>query len=297
MSLAIACLTLDAPDDFVIDDPLMHAELRARGHQVTEVPWRSGPRWDDFDLVIIRTPWDYQQAPQAFLDVLATIDASSASLANSLAVVRWNLSKRYLLDLAQAGVPIVPTRWHDPGATPGDIAAAFRAFDCDELVIKPQVSANADHTYRLAQASWGDQSEQLTAVFASRACMIQPFLRSVTELGEWSLFYFGGQYSHAIRKCPKAGDFRVQEEHGAEILADEPPGVLQALAERALAQAPSKLLYARVDFLMDQGQQPRLIELELIEPSLYFRMQRDAAHRFADAVDRWPVVSSSRRMG
>ena len=84
---------------------------------------------------------------------------------------------------------------------------------------------------------------------------------------------------------------------GAEILADEPPGVLQALAERALAQAPSKLLYARVDFLMDQGQQPRLIELELIEPSLYFRMQRDAAHRFADAVDRWPVVSSSRRMG
>ena len=297
MTLKIACLTMDQPDEFVIDDPLMHTALRARGHRVTEVPWREHTDWNGFDLVIIRTPWDYQQTPEAFLQVLATIDASSATLANDLSVVRWNLSKRYLLDLAQAGVPIVPTHWHGEGANRADLAKAFAAFGSDEVVIKPQISANADHTYRLASATWLSQVERLEAVFARRACMIQPFIPTVTQNGEWSLFYFGGRYSHAIRKIPKTGDFRVQEEHGAEILAAEAADDLRRIAEQALAVAPAPLLYARVDFLISSRGQPLLIELELIEPSLYFRMQRDAAHRFADAVAGWPVVPRRPGMG
>lgn len=297
MTRRIACLTLDDPQDFVIDDPLMHAELRARGHQVSEVPWRHPACWDDYDLVIIRTPWDYQKAPDAFLTVLEEIAASSATLANNRSIVRWNLTKHYLVDLEQAGIPIVPTRWHLDGADRADIHQAFSAFGCPELIIKPLVSANADHTYRLPAGNWQAQADQLDSIFRDRPCLLQPFISTVTARGEWSLFFFGGRYSHAIRKIPKAGDFRVQEEHGADILAADAPESLQVLAASAMACAPGQLLYARVDFLTTDDHHPLLIELELIEPSLYFRMHPGAAHHFADAVERWPVASGTANVG
>lgn len=281
----LACLTLEHVGDYVIDDDLAYAELRRRGWQVDVVPWTRATDWAAYDRVLIRTPWDYQNAPEHFLNVLAAIEASGTPLQNPLSIVRWNLDKRYLRDLDAAGVPIVPSLWSTQFDA-GQLAASFDNFGCERVVIKPTVSANADHTYPLLRADLPAHNAELARVFATRALLIQPFLDEIVSDGEVSLFYFGGRYSHTIRKRPKAGDFRVQEEHGGEISALEPDAALMSAAERALAAIPEPVLYARADFVR-VGDRNLLMELELIEPSLYFRMHPKAPSLFADALEQW----------
>ena len=275
-------LTMDAPEAFVTYDHAALEPLAARGWTVEMVPWRASADWAAADLVVIRSPWDYQDAPADFLAVLAEIDAATR-LDNPLSVVRWNLEKTYLRDLEAAGVPIVPTRWAD-GLRAQDLGAAFAVWDAEEAVAKPTVSANADGTFRLANKT-GDWTEAL-AVLRDRPCMVQPFLQSVVEEGEFSVFAFQGEVSHAILKTPASGDFRVQEEHGGSIRTVEPSTELLMLTESALAAVPwpEPLLYARVDAVRLADGSLAVIELELIEPSLYFPYGSGSAERFADAV-------------
>ena len=279
-----AFLTTDTLDAFVAYDHLAVAPLARLGWTVEMVPWRAEADWDAYDVVVVRSPWDYQDDPDAFLDVLSAIDASAARLENPLAVMRWNLRKTYLRDLEAAGVPIVPTRWAE-GLTSDALAAAFDAWGTAEVVAKPVVSANADGTFRL-----GPDAETWNAAvsaLADRACMIQPFVPSVVGEGEWSVFAFGGAVSHAILKTPAAGDFRVQEEHGGVIRGVEPGADLLALTGAALAAVPhpDPLLYARVDAVRLTDGTLAIIELELIEPSLYFPFADGSAERFAAALD------------
>ena len=278
---ACAFLTMDDPSAFVTYDRDAVAPLAALGWTVDEVPWRSDADWDAFDVVVVRSPWDYQDAPAEFFDVLDRIDRSSARLENPLTVMRWNLRKTYLRDLDAAGVPIVPTRWAD-GLTVAALAEAVRQWG--EVVAKPQVSANADGTFRLAEES--DMWEEAVSTLADRPVMIQPFLASVVQEGEWSVFAFGGELSHAILKTPGAGDFRVQEEHGGAIQTVEPSAELLALTGAALAAVPwpDPLLYARVDAVRLADGSLAIIELELIEPSLYFPYGPGSAERFARAL-------------
>ncbi|WP_420455632.1 ATP-grasp domain-containing protein [Rubrivirga sp.] len=279
-----AFLTTDTLDDFVTYDRQAVAPLAALGWTVDEVPWRAEADWDAFDVVVVRSPWDYQDDPDAFLDVLAAIDASTARLENPLAVMRWNLRKTYLRDLDAAGVPIVPTRWAD-GLAGADLDGAFGAWGTPEVVAKPVVSANADGTFRLGPdpATW---AEALVAL-ADRPCLVQPFVPDVVARGEWSVFAFGGAVSHAILKTPAPGDFRVQEEHGGVIRGVSPEPDLLALADAALAAVPwpEPLLYARVDAVRMPSGSLAVMELELIEPSLYFPYAPGSAARFAAALD------------
>jgi glutathione synthase/RimK-type ligase-like ATP-grasp enzyme len=236
--------------------------------------------WPSFDLVIIRTTWDYQDHLPEFLEVLERIDAATA-LENELALCRWNLEKTYLRDLEERGVPIVPTTFGGEGPPTSEL---FAELGRDEIVIKPVVSANADGTHRLTREAFARAEEELAAAFASRAWMAQPFLSEVVETGEYSLFSFAGDYNHAVLKTPKAGDFRVQEEHGGSIRAVEPEAGLRAAADQALAALPSVPLYARPDFVRD-GDTWRLMELELVEPSLYFSYSDSAPESFAAAIE------------
>jgi hypothetical protein len=272
---------MDDMAHYVSDDELAILPLNDLGWDVTTLSW-SEPQanWDDFDIAVIRTTWDYQKRPQEFLDVLARIEASSARLENSIDIVKWNLDKRYLREVEERGSPIVPTIW--------DAAYDQRSFyrwmadlGADELIIKPTISATAEHTYRLSEFD-----EELTAVFAERAFMVQPFLNSVLDEGEYSLFYFNGEYSHTILKAPKPADFRVQEEHGGIITAVEPTDELLAAGQKAFDLIGSALLYARVDLVRDVGGRFVVMELELIEPALYLRMDEDSPARFAAAIDR-----------
>jgi glutathione synthase/RimK-type ligase-like ATP-grasp enzyme len=279
-----AFLTMDNLDGFVSDDALAYGPLRRLGWDVEAVPWRRpAVAWGAFDAVVIRSTWDYQHDPEAFLAVLEQVARSGTRLENPLGLVRWNMNKAYLGDLGRRGVPVVPTAWgHDLG--PVDEGAILGRLGTDEVVLKPVVGASGEHTYRLARGSAG--WAEAAAAFARRAYLAQPFVRSVVEEGEYSLFYFAGALSHAVLKEPAAGDFRVQEEHGGVIRALAPSGGLAAAGARALAAVGQAPLYARVDLVRLGGGGYALMELELIEPSLYLRMDAGAPERFARALAR-----------
>ena len=151
------------------------------------------------------------------------------------------------------------------------------------MVVKPTLSANADDTFKLSVSNWHEQQQALSDTFNQRDFMIQPFLNSVVEEGEYSLFYFGGKYSHAIKKVPQKGDFRVQEEHGGSLHPVAVDEEQLDIAQKALSAMPCEALYARVD-LVRQGSGWAIMELELIEPSLYFNLDEQSPQRFVDAL-------------
>jgi len=286
-----AILTMDNLSDFECYDNLLDQPLANLGWQTQLVSWRCQEvNWQQFEAVIIRSPWDYQDDAAAFTSVLEAINNSDARLLNSLATVRWNIDKIYLKSLFEHGVSIVPTLWQS-NFIASDLDSFFSHFNCQQLVIKPRISANADNTFWLKQPTAQQSITELESVFSNSDFMVQPFIASVIEEGEFSLFYFNGSYSHAILKTPKADDFRVQEEHGGRLQAITPEKTLLAQAENTLTEITTLTgempLYARVDFVRinNDGTIPvfALMEAELIEPSLYFNMDDKAAQRFANA--------------
>ena len=294
MPKSCAFLTMENPDGFFVYDHLVVEPLRSFGWDVVEVPWsRPTQPWADFDAVVIRSPWDYQNAPDRFMATLASIQQSGTQLFNPLHICRWNLDKVYLKQLQQRGVPIVPTQWPD-GLDDRVLANLLSMIGSSRrLVVKPTIGANADGII-VVSADDPNTSERAVAEYTSRPCMIQPFLSSILTVGEYSLFYFGGRYSHAILKQPKQGDFRVQEEHGGVIGAANPSGKIIDTAAHALRVVGESLLYARVDIVMLDDGSPAVTELELIEPSLYFSYDSDSPLRFAKALhEMWTHAETS----
>lgn len=283
-----AFLTMDRLDGFFAYDHLTHAPLARRGWHVEPVSWRALVTWDEYELVIIRSPWDYQEDPSAFLAVLEQIAASRARLYNPLPMVRWNICKTYLRDLQEAGLAIVPTQWLS-GLDEQMIPKLCAGFGTDRIVVKPWVGANAHDTFVLRAAGAPDDSARAVARFAEREVMVQPFVARVQTEGEFSLIYLGGRYSHAVLKTPCAGDFRVQEEHGGVIQTVQPAAELRALADRVVHAVDGHLLYARVDLVRLSSGQPAVMELELIEPSLYLSYDEQAPERFAEAIAQLPT--------
>ncbi len=278
-----AYLTMDDFGDFVSDADLSFAPMAELGWEVEMVPWRSPVDWNDYDLVYICTPWDYHNDVAAFFEVLERIDASSAMLVNSLELVHWNLEKNYLRDLESRGAGIVPSLFHD-AFDERDIAGWFTAHGEDKIVVKPLVGANADHIVVLANPVPQDVIEELHQTYSSRPFFVQPFMELVVTEGEYSTFFFNGEYSHAILKKPGEGDFRSQEEHGAEILSVEAPQALIDTAHDVVALVEPSPVYVRADFVRDAKERFLLMELELIEPSLYLRTDPGSAARFAKSL-------------
>ena len=279
-----AFLTLADPTGYVIDDQLAVEPLLERGWQCDSVPWTSAAvEWTAYDAVVIRSTWDYASQPQRFLATLRSIEASGVPLFNSADLVEWNLEKGYLRQLADRGVPIVPTAWCDR-IEPGELRQALKSFG--EVVVKPLVGAGAIGAFRVRPDATAEEVAVVETEYADRKAMIQPFLTNIIREGEYSLFYFNGRYSHAILKTPQPHDFRVQEEHGGIIRAVAPDAALSAAGEAVMESIGAPPLYARADFVRsNDGSQHWLIELELIEPSLYLRMDREAPARLAAAID------------
>lgn len=281
----LAFLSMDDLQDFFVYDELLLAPFAAQGYEVDTISWHQPDvDYSIYEAVIVRSPWDYQQYETEFVSCLKRIERQTR-LINSLPLMLWNFNKQYLKDLEAAGVPVLPTRWLSRFEQSA-ITGAFSEFACDELVIKPCVSANADDTFRLTPERLATNIGELATCFAGRECMVQPFVSSVTEQGEVSLFYFAGELSHAILKQPKAGDFRVQEEHGGSLQAITPEPAMLTNALAALNAMPDDYLYARVDLLWFAGEW-RIIELELIEPSLYFNLDEQSPQRFVNAYLRY----------
>lgn len=279
----IAFLSMSDLTDFVCDDDLARPALAERGFEVETVPWRADVDFSRYAAVIIRSTWDYTQHLQDFLHALRRIDAQSLLL-NPLEVVEANVHKGYLLALEAAGVPVIPTRVVTR-LTAEAVPELRRALGGGELIVKPTVGANAVGAHRLPESLDADALADVVAACEGTELLVQPFLPNVLAQGEHSLFFFEGALSHAIVKVPKAGDFRVQEEHGGDIRPDpRPTPDLVAVARHAVAAVAGAPLYARVDMVRDEAGQPRLMELELVEPALYFRTDTASPGRFADAL-------------
>ena len=281
----VAYLVMDDMGDYVTDFHLSVAPLAELGWDVVEIPWRSEPEWDAFDAVYICTPWDYPKFPEEFLHVLEMIDASRALLLNELETVRWNLEKTYLKDVEARGDDIVPSSWYDDFAA-ADVPMFFDAHGVEKVVIKPTIGANAMDTFVLRHPVSDALLDRLARTFSERSFLVQPFIEAIHEEGEYSLFFFNGEYSHAIQKTPQKGDFRVQEEHGATITPVAPPEGLHDVAARVFSHLEPLPVYGRGDWVRGPDGRFLLMELELIEPSLYLRTDSGAALRFARAFDQ-----------
>jgi glutathione synthase/RimK-type ligase-like ATP-grasp enzyme len=275
----IAVATWSNPDYRDPEARLVADELGRRGHDAVVVPWDSGLDWTAFDLVAIRSTWDYFERLGEFLDWAELVDAAS-SIVNPLNVIRWNCHKGYLGELAAAGVPVLPSLAVPQGAH--DAAERLAASGWDDVVLKPAVDGGA----RLAlktRASAPEAAAHLARLVGAGDAIVQPYAPSV-ELGETSLFFFGGEYSHAVRKVPRSGDYRVQALHGGSEERHDATVAELEVAAAAMALAPGQLTYARADFIDVEGG-PTLMELELIEPDLFLRMSPDALHHYADALE------------
>lgn len=281
-----SCVFLSMTDMLELEcyDHLVIPHLEQLGWQVETLDWHDlSIDWNRYDYVVVRSTWDYQEHQEKFVQVLNTIDKSAATLLNPLDVMTWNISKTYLKQLEQEGVDIIPTLWRNQFDL-ADVKTAFSQFDCQEIIIKPCISAGSFHTYRLTPEALAEQAEQLASVFNNIDFMVQPFIENILSAGEFSLFYFNGELSHSIVKQPKQGDFRVQEEFGGDIRLIEATEPMRTVAEKVLSKIQDTLLYVRVDMVQHEGKH-LLIELELIEPSLYFNLDVDSAKRFALALD------------
>jgi glutathione synthase/RimK-type ligase-like ATP-grasp enzyme len=276
----IAIATCTDYADLKVDDRLLREELEGRGCEGISVVWdEDGVDWGGFDFCLVRSTWDYHEKYDDFLNWARQVEAVTA-LQNPAAVIAWNSDKTYLRELAAQGVRTVPTVWVARGEEV-DLEEVLAGQGWDKAVVKPVVDLGAKNLHRVRP---GEGSGALESVLRRHDAMVQPFLPSLEEQGELSLIYIAGELSHAVRKRPAAGDFRVQSIWGGTFSSAEPNAAQLELAERALAQLDEVPLYARVDLVTDLDGAPCLIELELIEPNLYLSTNPTAAARLADAV-------------
>jgi glutathione synthase/RimK-type ligase-like ATP-grasp enzyme len=254
------------------------AALEAGGAEVEPVPWTELRDVSAYDLVLPLVAWGYHTDYARWLALLDRAGTERWPMVNPPELLRWNGDKAYLAELAGVGVSTVPTLAVE-ACCDGDLEQARREFGCEWLVIKPPVSASAMGAHRLAP------NDDLPNDSIRRPMIIQPLIEEIGRTGEFSLMLFDGEYSHAVVKRPKSGDFRVQEYHGGMTTAcQSPPAGAVELAQQALAAAPAKASYARVDIVPDDEGALRIMELELIEPSLFLDHAPDAPAAFSRAI-------------
>jgi len=259
-----------------LESHLLLEILERRGFSARLVPWDSTYDWTATDVVVIRSPWDYFERLDEFLEWTQKVE-SITRLANPSTVVRWNTHKGYLLDLAAADVAIVPTRLLPRGT----IDVPTELLPDGELVVKPAVSVGAIGALR-SRSDDPRTADHIVDLARNGDVLVQPFIPSVLDSGETSLMFAGGRLSHAVRKVPAPGDYRVQDHHGGTVEPHQATPDEIALAEAALAVAPSSTTYARVD-LVSTGRGPVVMELELVEPALFLDADPQAAENFVDA--------------
>jgi glutathione synthase/RimK-type ligase-like ATP-grasp enzyme len=254
------------------------AALTAAGATVEAIAWTALNDASEFDLLLPLVAWGYHLDYQRWLGLLERAERERWPLVNPPRLLRWNGDKAYLAELADLGVPTVPTLAVE-SCCDADLEEARRRFDCEWLVVKPPVSASAAGTHRIGPR------DDLPEDSRRKPMIVQPLIEEIGKTGEFSLMLFDGEFSHAVVKRPKSGDFRVQEHHGGVTLpCKAPPGGAIRLAQKALAVAPARPAYARVDIVPDDAGVLRIMELELIEPSLFLNHAPDGGAAFSRSI-------------
>ena len=262
------------------DDLPLAAALRTAGlDPVAEVWTDPSVDWSSYDAVLLRSVWDYHTRYLEFTEWLGQLDKAEVPVLNDTDLIRWNGDKRYLLELRERGVAIVPSQVA-AGACLREVVAGL---DGQEIVIKPTVSATALHTIRGVAGS--EQLNRAIDELPDAVYLVQPFLPEILSEGEWSLIYLDGEFSHAVIKRAADGDYRVQDDFGGTVELADPEPAVRAAADAVLAAVDNRVspVYARVDGVVAAGRF-LLMEIELIEPYLFLPQHPAAATQLTTAV-------------
>ena len=266
------------------EDELVAAALEREGLRCERIAWSDpGFDWRTTRAAVFRSTWDYHLRFGEFSAWLARAERLTR-LVNAPPLVRWNADKRYLLELAGRGIDVVPTRVLEAGARPR-LDVLLDELGWSEAVVKPVVSASAHETHRLTSDGAAALEPRLHALLERQPLLLQPFRREIVDDGELSLVVIDGRFTHAVRKVPARGDFRVQDDHGGTVQPHAASADEIRFAEAAAAAAPIAPAYARVDCVRTSSG-PMLMELEAIEPELFFRFEPAGAERLARRIAR-----------
>lgn len=280
---AVAFVTCHGVPALTADDRLAVAALADLGVRAAAVRWDDETdEWQRYRAIVIRSTWDYHHHPDRFRAWIDRLESIGAPLWNPPDVLRWNTDKRYLLTLGAGDLRPPPTLVIERGSTTS-LSAILGDRGWDEIVVKPVISADGFSTERASRRTAAADQPLVDAMLARGDVMIQPLVPDISTRGELSLMFFDTVFSHAVRKRPRGGEFRVQERLGGTISATAVAPALVAQASALLASSAPAALYARVD-IVDAPERPVLMELELVEPSLFLAHDPESAMRFARAI-------------
>lgn len=278
----IALLTCDQLKDSTTDEsPLAERIIQNCGWDAKWVSWSSTNNWNQYSHAIVRTTWDYTHQRELFIGSLQEIENQGVKLLNPLNIITWNSHKAYLLDLQEKGHSVIPSLSLDHVIHQGFLGG-IKKWSQDQILLKPFVGASSQDIRSFADSPQGMESLLKYTKGNTEKWFIQPFYNEILN-GEISMIYFNKKLSHALKKVPKPGDFRSQEDYGSQIIPYEPREQECKFASDILDQIAEPLVYARVDFLNIQGS-PQLMELELIEPALYFYTHGKSFNNFTMAL-------------
>ncbi|MBA2771894.1 MAG: hypothetical protein H0U34_07770 [Sphingomonas sp.] len=255
------------------------AALVAGGAEVDAIPWTEAHQLTGYDLILPLVAWGYFERPGEWFDLLDRLEASDIPVINPPSVLRWSSDKAYLAELGALGVPTVPTIAVRSLAA-SDVDRARERFATQTIITKPPVSGGAFHTYRLMPGEPPPKSR------LGLPAILQPFIQAIGTAGEYSLMLFDGVLSHSVLKRPRPGDFRVQPHLGGTSEPCNAPDGAEAIALAALAAAPGRATYARVDLIRDDDGELRIMELELVEPALFLDLAPDRGAAFTRSILR-----------
>ncbi len=273
----------DYVNNILIEDRLLTEALEAKGLKVHRISW-DDPNfdWATTKVALFRTTWDYFHRAQEFSAWLEKAQQLTRFI-NPVEIIRWNMDKHYLQDLAKLGVPIVPTVFIETGEQ-RMLEEIITASGWRKTILKPAISGGARHTYKIAEGQAAEREAIFKQLITSEAMLLQPFMDLVESHGEVSHMVFDGKYSHSVLKKAKAGDFRVQDDFGGSVHEYQASPEEIKFAENVTANCQPIPAYARVDLMWDNNEALALVELELIEPELWMRKHPTSAQLFADAV-------------
>ncbi len=267
----------------IYEESLILSHLKEAGIAAKRIAW-SDPSvdWNEVRCAVFRSTWDYFDRFQEFAKWLEDVK-DKTTLINSAEILEWNLDKKYMADLEKNGINIVPSHFVEKG-NHTSLDAIYDQLNCDQAVIKPTISAAGENTYKIARQQIPDFKARFTELVATRTMMVQPFQEEIMNSGEISLMVIDGKYTHAIQKKAKAGEFRVQDDHGGKVLPYFACEDEIRFAEFAVQHCGYKPLYARVDMVRDNNGEHAIMELELIEPELFLRFDTTAAKKLSQGI-------------
>lgn len=267
------------------EDNLVKSELEKLGLNVVRIDWADRDfDWNSTRCAVFRTTWDYFDRFSEFDAWLSRVKDKTIFI-NSIDQVRWNMDKKYLIDLKEKGIQIVDTHVIYRGDA-RTLRELYEQMDYEDVVLKPTIAGAARHTYKLNPDNIDDHEEIFQTLIAEEDMMIQPYQYSITTKGEISMMVIAGEFTHAILKKAKPGDFRVQDDFGGTVHDYEPGFLEMEFAEKVVKACNPMPAYARVDMMWDNSGDFVLSELELIEPELWFRENMSAAKKLAREIQK-----------